>query len=69
MIMVGLGVLRYVTLMYDTQGYVLGVIGFSLVNSYIYYLERKIGISNKIIWIQSIIGVSAVAIITCIFYL
>ncbi len=69
MIVVGLGVIRYFTLMYDVQGFVLTLIGFSLVNNYIFILEKKAGINNKIIWIQSVVSILTLGAISYILYL
>ncbi|TFB14038.1 hypothetical protein E3U55_14740 [Filobacillus milosensis] len=69
MILVGLGMIRYFTLIYDIQGYGLSIIGYSLTNGYIFYLEKKAGISNKIIWVQSAVGITALAVTTYIFYM
>jgi len=69
MIMIGLGVVRYFTLMYDVQGFGLTLIGFAIINSYIFYLEKKAGISNRIVWIQSIICMLTLGAISYFLYL
>ena len=69
LIMIGLGIIRYFTLINDSQGYLLTLIGYALVNGYIFYLEKKAGISNRIVWIQSIVAISTLAIISALIYL
>ncbi len=69
MIMVGLGILRYFTLMYDALGYGMGLIGFAFVNSYIYYLEKRAGINNYLIWVQSGVGIVTLAIVSYFVFL
>lgn len=69
MIMIGLGFVSYFTLIYDIQGYFLSVVGYALVNNYIYTLEKKAGISKKLIWIKSILSILTLGIISYIFYL
>jgi len=31
------------------------ILGFALINSYIFFLEKRAGVSNKVIWTQSLI--------------
>ena len=49
-VLVGLGALRYQVIVsdFDFEGYLFTYLGFTLTISYIYYLEKKAGISNKI---------------------
>lgn len=68
MIMLGLGFVRYFTLVYDIQGYFLSIVGYALVNNYIYSIEKKAGISKKLIWIKSILCMLTLAIASYIFY-
>lgn len=42
-VLVGLGALRYMVISNDSKGYIILFLGFSLVVSYIYYLEKKLG--------------------------
>lgn len=69
MIILGLGVIRYFTFMFDVQGFGLSLVGFSLVNNYIFILEKKAGISNKIIWIQSVVSMLTLGAISYILFL
>ncbi len=69
MIMVGLGILRYFSLMYYSQGFGLSLIGFTFVNSYVFYLEKKAGVGNKLLWIKSTIIVVVLATSAYILYL
>ncbi|EDL66667.1 hypothetical protein BSG1_04905 [Bacillus sp. SG-1] len=69
MVMTGLVLINYFTLVYDAQGYGLGIIGYALTNSYIFYLEKKAGISTKIVWSQSILGVLTLGIAAYFLYL
>jgi hypothetical protein len=64
MTMAGLGIIRYFTLLYDAQGYAMSMIGYAFTNGYIYQLERKAGISKRMIWIQSITGLVTLIIIS-----
>ncbi|HWL24306.1 MAG TPA: hypothetical protein VNR38_11260 [Ureibacillus sp.] len=64
MILFGLGAIRFATLSYDVQGYLLSIAGFSLVINYIYSLEEKAGISKKVIWIRSGVLIVIVAVIS-----
>ncbi|MCM3651615.1 hypothetical protein [Metabacillus litoralis] len=40
-VLVGLGALRYMVISNDSKGYIILFLGFSLVVSYIYYLEKS----------------------------
>lgn len=64
MILFALGVIRFATLTFDSQGYLLSLLGFSIVINYIYSLEKKAGISNKFIWIRSGALILIVAVIS-----
>lgn len=70
-IMLGLGLMRYIThtLSVDAQGYGLSLLGFCLVLNYIYSLEKKAGISNKIVWIQSGVSILIIGVLSSILYL
>ncbi len=69
MVMVALGIIRYFSLMYDSQGFGLSLIGVSFLNSYVFYLEKKAGIDSKIIWIKSAITVVVLLTLAYILYL
>lgn len=69
MIVLALGVIKFATLTFDVQGYLFSVLGFSIVINYIYSLEKKAGISNKLIWIQSGVLILIVAVISYSLYL
>jgi hypothetical protein len=66
MVLIGLGFIQLfqLGLQMDHQGIPFSIIGYSFTNGYIFYLERKAGISNKLVWTQSIIGVSMLAILS-----
>lgn len=66
MLLIGNGLLQHVSI--SPQGFCLMVIGYALVNNYIYYLEAKAGICNKLIWIQSVLGVIVLLIIAYFMY-
>lgn len=61
-VLVGLGALRYLAIMNDTKGYLFTFLGFLLTINYIYYLEKKAGISTKITWIKAAISIILLAI-------
>ncbi|MEN2466007.1 hypothetical protein [Ornithinibacillus sp. FSL M8-0202] len=67
MLLMGIGLLQYISI--NPQGFGLMTIGYALVNSYIFYLEAKAGISNKLIWIQSILGVTVLLVIAYFMYI
>ncbi|SOC41538.1 hypothetical protein SAMN05877842_110149 [Ureibacillus acetophenoni] len=69
MILFALGGIRFAILTFDVEGYLLSVIGFSIVINYIYSLEKKAGISNKFIWIRSGVLILIVAVISYSLYL
>lgn len=54
LISIPFGMIRFIRSPYDTASILLMSIGFAFVIGYIYYLERKVGISNKFIWIRAI---------------
>ncbi|RIW34635.1 hypothetical protein D3H55_08965 [Bacillus salacetis] len=69
MVMIGLGIIRYFTLLYDSQGYALSLIGYAFTNGYIFQLERKAGINKNVIWIQSIAGLLTLIILSFWLYI
>ncbi|MCZ0871263.1 hypothetical protein [Peribacillus sp. AS_2] len=68
-ILVGVGALKYQVVMNDIEGYIIAYAGFILTAGYINYLEKKAGISNKIIWIKAGISIVLFLIISFILYL
>ncbi|MGJ9384344.1 hypothetical protein [Salipaludibacillus sp. CF4.18] len=68
MVMVALGIMRYFSLVYDSQGYGLTFLGFVFLSNYVFFLEKKAGIDNKIIWIKSIITAVTFGILAYILY-
>ncbi|MBK5482547.1 hypothetical protein JFV29_11650 [Peribacillus sp. TH16] len=68
-VLVGVGALKYQVVMNDIEGYIIAYAGFILTAGYINYLEKKAGISNKIIWIKSGISIALFLIISFILYL
>lgn len=54
-ILIALGIFEFLTIVESLAGYILTLLGFIIIVHYIYHLEKKAGISNKLIWIRAII--------------
>ncbi|RXJ00231.1 hypothetical protein DS745_11905 [Anaerobacillus alkaliphilus] len=54
-ILVFLGLFEFVNLVEDIKGLILILVGLTIIIHYVYHLEKKAGISNKIIWVRAII--------------
>lgn len=54
-ILIFLGIFEFFTIVESTKGYILMFIGFVITVQYIYHLERKVGLSEKVIWVRAII--------------
>ncbi|MGE7185512.1 hypothetical protein ACQKKK_16375 [Peribacillus sp. NPDC006672] len=68
-VLVGVGALKYQVVMHDLEGYIIAYAGFILTAGYINYLEKKAGISNKIIWLKAGISIALFIIISFIIYI
>ncbi|KMJ57250.1 hypothetical protein AB685_17780 [Bacillus sp. LL01] len=55
LLLIGFSIFEYLILVEITTGYILTLLGFIITVHYIYHLEKKAGISNKLIWIRAII--------------
>ncbi len=66
MLMLAFGILEYMSLLgnVNTKSFLLTSIGFIILVHYIYYLEKKSGISDKVIWIRSGLFVISLLILT-----
>ncbi|RRN72895.1 hypothetical protein EI200_06905 [Peribacillus simplex] len=67
-VLVGISALKYQVVMDDIEGYIISYAGFIFTAGYIKYIEKKAGISNKIIWIKAGISIALFLIISFIFY-
>ncbi|MCG7344677.1 hypothetical protein MHZ92_11050 [Sporosarcina sp. ACRSL] len=65
LIIVGVGLLKY----YETVGSVgvLALLGYPLTMMYLHYLEGKAGISNRLLWIRSILAILLLILIYVFF--
>ncbi|ATP40780.1 hypothetical protein CSE16_12370 [Solibacillus sp. R5-41] len=52
-ILIALGIIGYLVKVNEPKGYLMIILGFILTINYINYLEKKAGISKKIIWIKN----------------
>ncbi len=69
MLMLAFGILEYMSLLgnVNTKSFLLTFIGFIILVHYIYYLEKKNGVSNKVIWIRSGLLVISLLLLTNFF--
>ena len=65
---VGTGILIFIPDVEKTFTLVMIFFGLSLTIHYIYYLERKAGVSNRVIWFRSIIIIITVSILSAILF-
>lgn len=63
-VLMGVGALKYQVVVDDFEGYIIAYTGFLFTTGYINYLEKKAGISNKIIWIKAGISIALFLIIS-----
>lgn len=70
MLLLVFGLLEYISLVgtTSTPSFLLTLAGFMILVHYIYYLEKKTGVSNKLIWIKSGFLALTLLIFTYIFY-
>jgi hypothetical protein len=54
-ILITLGIFEFLITVKNTTGHILTFLGYVITVHYIYHLEKKAGISEKIIWIRAII--------------
>jgi len=52
-ILIALGIIGYLVKLNEPKGYLMIFFGFLLTINYINYIEKKAGISKKIIWIRN----------------
>lgn len=69
-LLVAFGLLEYIWVIGNTSnaGFLLTFAGFMVLVHYIYYLEKKAGIRNTVIWIKSAVLASTLLIFTYLFY-
>lgn len=69
MLMLAFGILEYMSLLgnVNTKSFLLTSIGFIILVHYIYYLEKKSGISDKVIWIRSGLLIMSLLALTIFF--
>ncbi|MGD6815655.1 hypothetical protein ACQCVE_01110 [Metabacillus sp. 113a] len=60
MILLGLGLLRYYTAAEAQAAHYLWLFGFILTNGYIFYLQKRMGVSRKILRIQTAVFVISI---------
>ncbi|WP_422123570.1 hypothetical protein DHX103_01820 [Planococcus sp. X10-3] len=63
MLVLVFGLLEYISLIGTTAtpSFLLTFAGFMILVHYIYYLEKKTGVSNKVIWVKSLfLGLSVI---------
>ncbi len=70
MLLLVFGLLEYISLVGSTStpSFLLTLAGFMILVHYIYYLEKKTGVSNKLIWMKSGFLALSLLIFTYIFY-
>lgn len=66
LIIIGVGLLKY----YETVGgkAVFTLLGYPLLMMYLHYLEGKAGISNRLLWIRSILAILLLFLIYVFFF-
>ncbi|MDQ0429533.1 positive regulator of sigma E activity [Planomicrobium stackebrandtii] len=70
MLLLAFGLLGYISLVESstTTNFLLTFAGFLILVHYIYHLEKKTGVSNKLIWIKSGLLILSLLIFTYSFY-
>lgn len=68
MIFVVFGFIKYISVYNDFTNIFLTWLGFMIMVHYIYSLERKVGVNNKLIWIRVIILILTLIIGTIVVY-
>ena len=70
MVLLGFGLLEYVLLVGNpsTPNFLLTFGSFFILVHYIYHLEKKTGVSNRVIWIKSLLVVLSLFILISIFH-
>ncbi|QOY35049.1 hypothetical protein AWH56_020410 [Anaerobacillus isosaccharinicus] len=53
-ILIFLGLLKFLEVEANSSGFILVILGLTITVHYIYHLEKKAGISDKIIWIRAL---------------
>jgi hypothetical protein len=68
-ILIALGMFKFLTIVESSAGYILTLLGLTITVHYIYHLEKKAGISDKLIWIRAILLILILGGIYYFFYL
>ena len=66
--LIALAIMRYIVEVNEPKGYLIILLGFVLTLNYINYLEKKAGISKKIIWIRNSMYMILVGSLTYFLY-
>ncbi|MBD8036728.1 hypothetical protein H9635_08235 [Solibacillus sp. A46] len=66
--LIALAIMKYIVEVNEPRGYLIILIGFVLTFNYINYLEKKAGISKKIIWIRNSVYMVLVGSLTYFLY-
>ena len=51
--LIAMAIIKYIVEINEPKGYLIIIFGFVLTFNYIIYLEKKAGISKKVIWIRN----------------
>ena len=65
---IALAIMKYIFEVNEPRGYLIMLLGFLLTINYINYLEKKAGISKKIIWIRNSVYMVLVGSLTYFLY-
>lgn len=65
---IALAIMRYIFEVNEPKGYLILILGLLLITNYINYLEKKAGISKKIIWIRNSMYMVLVSSLTYFLY-
>jgi hypothetical protein len=68
LILLTVTILKYYETIEVSSGYLLPFFGFILTFSYINYLEKKAGVSKKVIWIRSISSIVILLLISKVLF-
>lgn len=70
MVLLGFGLLEYLLLVGNpgTPNFLLTFASFFILVHYIYHLEKKTGVSSRVIWIKSLLVVLSLFILISIFH-
>ncbi|MEK4131154.1 hypothetical protein NYE67_16050 [Solibacillus sp. FSL W8-0474] len=51
--LIAMAIIKYIVEVNEPKGYLIIILGFVLTFNYIIYLEKKAGISKKVIWVRN----------------